>query len=502
MLRRVLYLLRYDPTLFAKKLRQHVQGRLARRRKVREALAEAAANQVVGSPLPEDVLSAIGLRVPIVVLERRANYVCCAIKAEDVPKAVVAAYRSLPRIGLRDQGNIDQLSLPKLVRRCSWSSAFTLGVTTTTGAPYLWRFEIFEPTNSDSFASRRASNKIAGILYGDLLKNPGIVDLATAMPELAKSLNTRAIDVVYTWVNHADPDWRQAFLTASGSSASEDALSESRFHSNDELRYSLRSVHANLPWARTIHIVSNCRPPAWLDSSHSHIRWVAHEQILPADCLPTFNSHAIETSLHRIPDLAETFLYFNDDFFASDVFAPSTFINDNGTLNANLERQGVVSGQVDPKSPDYLNAARNSASLLFERFGYYPTRLHRHTPYCLSRSLLDELEREFQGDFDRTRGAKFRSIRDINVASFLAHHYGFVKRAVVYAGYSSALVKSNDPLSVQVMKELISGTRRPRVVCLNEGGTPEPTPAWRREAAAFMAKAFPQPAPWERVPSA
>ena len=36
---------------------------------------------------------------------------------------------------------------------------------------------------------------------------------------------------------------------------------------------------------------------------------------LPADALPTFSSHAIESRLHHVPDLAEHFLYSNDDMF-------------------------------------------------------------------------------------------------------------------------------------------------------------------------------------------
>ena len=47
------------------------------------------------------------------------------------------------------------------------------------------------------------------------------------------------------------------------------------------------------------------------------IRRVTHRELFEGfeDNLPTFNSLAIETLLWRIPDLAEQFLYFNDDVF-------------------------------------------------------------------------------------------------------------------------------------------------------------------------------------------
>ena len=70
------------------------------------------------------------------------------------------------------------------------------------------------------------------------------------------------------------------------------------------------------------------------------------------DYLPTFNSHAIEA---RLPcsRLAENFVYFNDDVIAFDALAPADFVNENGTLNANLEARAVVNGEVKPNEPDY-----------------------------------------------------------------------------------------------------------------------------------------------------
>ena len=47
--------------------------------------------------------------------------------------------------------------------------------------------------------------------------------------------------------------------------------------------------------------------------------------LVPPEGLPLFNSHAIEAWLHRIPGLAEQFVYFNDDFMLWDSVSPSTF---------------------------------------------------------------------------------------------------------------------------------------------------------------------------------
>jgi hypothetical protein len=202
--------------------------------------------------------------------------------------------------------------------------------------------------------------------------------------------------------------------------------------------------------------------------------------------------------LHEIPDLTEHFLYFNDDFFAFDTLAPADFVNENGTLNANLEERSVVNSPVDPRAPDYLNAARNAARLLFERYGYYPARLHKHAPYSLSLSLLRELEAEFRPAFNKTRDARFRSGTDINVASFMAYHYGFIKRAVVYGSYSAEHIQSNDPFSLPRLQTFARADRPPKVICINESGIPAPSKRWRRQVTNLLANKFFRPAPWER----
>ena len=53
-----------------------------------------------------------------------------------------------------------------------------------------------------------------------------------------------------------------------------------------------------------------------------------HERIIPNELLPTFNSTTIEMYLHRIPDLAEQFIYSNDDMFPIRPLQISDFFKD------------------------------------------------------------------------------------------------------------------------------------------------------------------------------
>ena len=95
---------------------------------------------------------------------------------------------------------------------------------------------------------------------------------------------------------------------------------------------------------------------------------VDHGEILPADALPTFNSHAIETALHRIPGLAEHLLYFNDDFFLGRPIRPEALFSPAGLASVFFS-PGTIGLTDLPDSPPWLKAAWNNRRLLQEAFG-------------------------------------------------------------------------------------------------------------------------------------
>ena len=494
--RRTTHLLWHEPRLFVRKVWQRIK--LWRRYAGAARAALAKSRTEPASPAEgADVPSLLARALPVVILERRRNFVACGVRAVDVPALLASVTENLPQARLLIDGRRPaSLRMAALVRESHRATSISV-YTPSNADQTLWQFDVYDHIEAGTYVARRKSDAVVSVLYGGLLDRPGVNDLVLRMPELARRTDRIPIDIVYAWVDSRDPAWRKAFAEATPPDLAKggDAVADGRFHSTDELRYSLRSVFTHLPWASTIHIVSNCSPPAWLDAGHPRLRWVRHEEMLEGSCLPTFNSHAIEASLHRIAGVTENFLYFNDDFFALNALTPADFVNENGTLNANLETLAVVNSQAEPDAPDYLNAARNGAKLLYQRHGYYPTRLHMHAPYSLKRSLLEQLEAEFGQAVDMTRRARFRSLTDLSVASFLAHHYGFVRREVVYAGYPTELVTSNDPFFALNMRRIAQAAEKPKIVCLNEGGTP--SRRWRRQLARFMTKQFPRPAPWE-----
>jgi hypothetical protein len=237
------------------------------------------------------------------------------------------------------------------------------------------------------------------------------------------------IDVVYTWVDGRDPAWlarRRAALSEREPNHVESLTLNARFVSRDELRYSMRSLAMYASWVRKIFLVTDRQVPPWLDQGHPNVVVVDHTQLFPdRDCLPTFNSHAIETTLHRIPGLAEHFLYFNDDVLVGRPLTPELFFWANGLPKFFPSRATLDLD--DPRAGDaaVLTAAKNNRRLLADVTGVVMSNKLKHTPLALRRSLLFEMEEVFADDFRRTRASRFRHPDDISVTSSLAQWYGF-----------------------------------------------------------------------------
>ncbi len=138
--------------------------------------------------------------------------------------------------------------------------------------------------------------------------------------------NTTPIDFVVTWVDMDDPQWKAEFNQyAPKIDDSKNEVSTARFRDYGFLKYWFRGVEKYAPWVRKIHFVTCGQKPDWLDESNPKLNLVNHSDYIPNEYLPVFNSSLIEIYLHNIPDLAEHFVYFNDDFYIINQLEPTRF---------------------------------------------------------------------------------------------------------------------------------------------------------------------------------
>jgi hypothetical protein len=308
------------------------------------------------------------------------------------------------------------------------------------------------------------------------------------------------VDVVYTWVDGGDPAWRarKAAALGTGQTPGQHA-NDSRYASNDELRHSLRSLHAFAPWVRRIFIVTDDQVPGWLDTAHEQITVVSHREIFGGEgVLPTFNSQAIESRLHHIPGLAEHFLYLNDDVFFGRPVTPDMFFTSGG-LTRFFPSPTALMGS-GPRTDDDLPvnaAAKNSRTLIERTFGVRVTRKMRHTPHPCRRSVLAELEQRFPAEVAATARHQVRHPEDLALPSSLHHFWAWLTGRGVPSPIGYHYLDLGEPETPIRLAKLLRH-RNVDVFCLNDT---DATPAIAHQQAEllreFLPAYFPFASPYE-----
>ncbi|MGR6900203.1 stealth conserved region 3 domain-containing protein [Glutamicibacter sp. BSL13] len=234
------------------------------------------------------------------------------------------------------------------------------------------------------------------------------------------------VDAVYTWVDANDPVWYGSYqqqLRAAARPAGDSAVNLARFASRDELRYSLRSLEMNLPWIDKIYLVTAGQRPAWLAEEHPRLNVVDHREIFsnPDQCLPTFNSHAIESQLANIPGLSEHFLYVNDDVFFGRYLHPNTFFGPVGQAKYCLTK-GHFAEAEDLGLP-INQAAANNRQVILEHFGRTTSRKFQHVAHPQRLDVHRRIHKDLGSRIAEIATHDFRAATDLSIPSSLAHQY-------------------------------------------------------------------------------
>ncbi len=310
------------------------------------------------------------------------------------------------------------------------------------------------------------------------------------------------IDVVYTWVDGSDAAWKEQFLQErakiSDSSVKRGGDDPSRFRNMEELKYSLRSLHTYLPFVRHIFIVTAGQKPDWLQE-HPQITVVDHRQIFadPAH-LPTFNSCAIESQLHRIPNLSEHFLYFNDDFFILKQLGPEKFFSSEGLplffFGETLATSGIATG---PESA-WRSGSRNTTNLIHRLFGTRNYYLFKHAPYALRKSLIEEVEKRFPEVFRQVASNKFRCQKDYMITNGLIQYYALNTNKGKNGEIRSIHFPfTPDPVvNIQFFNRMKS--EKLDTFCVQDVNEEAEAP-YATDLAELLESLYPHPAPWERA---
>ncbi|MGX1131563.1 hypothetical protein RKD49_003753 [Streptomyces glaucescens] len=310
------------------------------------------------------------------------------------------------------------------------------------------------------------------------------------------------VDAVYTWVDGDDPAMaakRQAHQPRSGHVIAARETGASRYTSHDELRYALRSLEMYGGFVRHVYLVTDAQVPAWLDPDAEGLTVVDHRDILPADALPVFNSHAIESRLHHIPGLSEHYLYFNDDVFINRPVRAEHFFHGNGIARIPLSPLKLGVGDPHPLEPAPNSAGKNTREVIRRFHGRLITHKSLHTPHPQLLSVMREMESLGIEELERTSYSRFRSTADVAPASTLHHHWAIATGRAVPAEYRFRYVQLGTPDMRRRLARLEAG-EDVDFFCLNDVDTaPADRAAAQVAMRAFLERRYPFPSRFERT---
>jgi hypothetical protein len=234
-------------------------------------------------------------------------------------------------------------------------------------------------------------------------------------------------DIVYTWVNGSERVHLHRKADAKGR---ESMPITSRDRDSGELRASLRSLVANMPWHKgRITIVSPGHVPTWLSLTNARIS-VVHQDALTDDDEHkyTANTNSIEPNLHRLPGLTKQFVQFNDDCFVARKVDANALFDPHGGGPALLFEPNLIGG--GEKNAQTLKATKKVwlASVyttngeLDKAFGRTRRWFIKHAPFSMCRDVAEGVYALWRSHFQsRAPQNKYRGHDDV-LFPFL-HHY-------------------------------------------------------------------------------
>ena len=175
-------------------------------------------------------------------------------------------------------------------------------------------------------------------------------------------MNTKDIDIVIPWVDPTDPKWRKEKSNYDINNSLTIDNREIRYRDWGNLKYIFRGIEKFAPWVRKVHFITYGHLPMWMNVNNSKINIVKHSDYIPEEYLPTFSSHVIELNIHRIKDLSEQFIYFNDDIFIIDR------LNEEDFFVNGLPCDSLTTTPIIPKQGNFSPILFNTVACINEHF--------------------------------------------------------------------------------------------------------------------------------------
>jgi hypothetical protein len=296
------------------------------------------------------------------------------------------------------------------------------------------------------------------------------------------------IDFVIIWVDGNDQEWLKEKNRFSPDEKKFN-INNVRYRDWDILHYLFRGIEKFAPWVRKVHFVTCGQVPEWLNLEHPKLNFVKHSDYISGEYLPTFSANPIELNLHRIEDLADRFVFFNDDMLLTAPVTEQDFFEDG------LPRNIAVLNPPTPNRHGISTIIMNDLGIIADHFsftaslrenwkkwfhlGYGPQLLRTllllpwrrylgfyetHLPSPFLKSTFEEVWKQEEAVLKKVSGHRFRDDSDVN--QYLMTYWQIASGN--FAPGDPKIGKMYDVgTQIDAITDAISNQRR-KLICVND----------------------------------
>lgn len=189
------------------------------------------------------------------------------------------------------------------------------------------------------------------------------------------------IDCIIGYINHNKINTNQSI---------------NRYRDNNELKYCIRSIEKYLPNLNKIHIIlgQNCKPPDWLNLNNKKLNVIKESELYNPIQL---NSETKKLYYHKIKNLTEYFITFDDDFYLNKQFNINNYFNNNklkmGSVGYSINNINNISYFNDGHGHIPILWNKKQYKISVSKLGIYYniikySGLNRYNPWCIMKKYL------------------------------------------------------------------------------------------------------------------
>lgn len=238
------------------------------------------------------------------------------------------------------------------------------------------------------------------------------------------------IDMVIMFVDMNDKEWQNRYnnyIKTHEIPIPEINNVEVRSRDYGTLKCLLRSIDIYMPWINNVFLVvqSYSQVPSWIDTNK--IKIVLHEEFIPKEYLPTYNTFTIQTHVHRIPGLSEKFIFSDDDsIFCREMKETNFFIN--GKLVQHIRT--LNSDSTNGSSSKYSHYFKKNSTDVVKDFCHVKNDFYYMDDHGVQ-AMYKSLNAQLYNNIDISKHVSaFRDYNNIFRYSYLV--YALFKRKIVH----------------------------------------------------------------------